>query len=151
VRNLVLAEYGHDNVAIVRDYDPSIPEIVGDMDQLIQAVLNIVRNAVGAIEGCEDARIRLTTRVARNFTIGDVRHRLVARIEIGDNGPGIPEALRETLFLPMVTSGEGMGLGLSIAQSLVTQHRGLIECSSQPGNTVFTILLPCSDTGMAGA
>jgi two-component system nitrogen regulation sensor histidine kinase GlnL len=142
VRNLVLAEYGHDNVVIMRDYDPSIPDIVGDMDQLIQAVLNIVRNAVRALEGHDNARIQLTTRISRNFTIGEVRHRLVARVEISDNGPGIPEELRETLFLPMVTSGEGMGLGLSIAQSLITQHQGLIECNSQPGNTVFTILLP---------
>ena len=142
VRNLVLAEYGTDTVAIVRDYDPSIPELVGDMDQLIQAVLNIVRNAVRALEGLKEARIQLATRVARNFTIGNVRHRLVARVEIRDNGPGIPEALRETLFLPMVTSGEGTGLGLSIALSLVTQHKGLIECSSRPGETIFTILLP---------
>ena len=142
VRNLVIAEYGSDHIDIVRDYDPSIPELVGDMDQLIQAVLNIVRNAVRALQGQDLARIRLRTRIARNFTIGDVRYRLVARVEIQDNGPGIPESLRETLFLPMVTSGEGTGLGLSIAQSLVTQHKGLIECRSRPGDTVFTILLP---------
>jgi len=142
VRNLIIAEYGGDNVAILRDYDPSIPELIGDMNQLIQAVLNIVRNAVRAVKGCAEPRVRLATRIARNFTIGDIRHRLVARVEIRDNGPGIPEELRETLFLPMVTSGEGVGLGLSIAQSLVTQHKGLIECRSRPGNTVFTILLP---------
>jgi len=142
VRNLILAEYGGEQVAIVRDYDPSIPELIGDMDQLIQAVLNIVRNAVRAVKDREDAQVRLTTRIARNFTIGDIRYRLVARVEIRDNGPGIPEDMRETLFLPMVTSGEGLGLGLSIAQSLITKHKGLIECRSQPGNTVFTILLP---------
>ncbi len=142
VRNLILAEYGGENVAIVRDYDPSIPEIIGDMGQLIQATLNIVRNAVRSVRGREAAQVRLSTRIARNLTIGDLRHRLVARVEIRDNGPGIPEDLRETLFLPMVTSGEGLGLGLSIAQSLVTQHKGLIECRSQPGDTVFTILLP---------
>ena len=142
VRNLVLAEFGAERVDIIRDYDPSIPEIVGDMDQLIQAMLNIVRNAVRALKDTQGPRIELRTRVARNFTIGDVRHRLVARIEIRDNGPGIPEEIAETLFLPMVTSGEGTGLGLSIAQSLITQHKGLIECSSRPGDTVFTILLP---------
>ena len=142
VRNLILAEYGADNVTIIRDYDPSIPELVGDMDQLIQAMLNIVRNAMNALAGQPDARIRLRTRIARNFTIGDARHRLVARVEIQDNGPGIPEDLRETLFLPMVTSGQGQGLGLSIAQTLITRHRGLIECHSEPGDTRFTILLP---------
>lgn len=142
VRSLILAEYGDSNIEIVRDYDPSIPELVGDMNQLIQAVLNIVRNAVRALAGQDDGRIQLSTRVARNFTIGDTRHRLVARVEISDNGPGIPEELRETLFLPMVTSGEGMGLGLSIAQTLITRHRGLIECNCHPGKTTFTILLP---------
>jgi two-component system nitrogen regulation sensor histidine kinase GlnL len=146
VRQLILAEYGPDQVALVRDYDPSIPELVGDMDQLIQAILNIVRNAVNALAGRPDAQIRLKTRIARNFTIGDARHRLVARVEIIDNGPGIPEGLRETLFLPMVTSGQGQGLGLAIAQQLITHHRGLIECRSEPGNTVFTILLPLSPT-----
>ena len=142
VRNLIIAEYGDANAEIIRDYDPSIPDVYGDMDQLIQALLNVVQNAVRALAGRNDARIRLSTRVARNLTIGDVRHRLVARVEITDNGPGIPEALRETLFLPMVTSGEGMGLGLSIAQTLITRHGGLIECNSHPGNTTFTILLP---------
>ena len=142
VRNLVLAESRDREVRIVRDYDPSIPELIGDMDQLIQAILNIVRNALRAVSGQEEPEVRLVTRVARNFTIGDIRHRLVARVEIHDNGPGIPPEMRETLFLPMVTGGEGMGLGLSIAQNLITQHRGLIECHSHPGKTIFTILLP---------
>ncbi|BAN68018.1 nitrogen regulation protein NR(II) [endosymbiont of unidentified scaly snail isolate Monju] len=142
VRSLVLAEAGDRELVIERDYDPSIPELIGDADQLIQAVLNIVRNAVQALQGVERPRIRLKTRIARNFTIGAVRHRLVARVEIRDNGPGIPEAIADTLFLPMVTSGSGTGLGLSIAQSLITQHRGLVECSSRPGETVFTLLLP---------
>ncbi len=142
VRSLVLAEPGHERLEIERDYDPSIPDVVGDADQLIQAVLNIVRNAIQAMQGVDAPRIRLVTRVARNFTIGEVRHRLVAKIEIRDNGPGIPEEIAETLFLPMVTSGSGTGLGLSIAQSLITRHQGLVECQSKEGETVFTLLLP---------
>ncbi|RMG34129.1 MAG: PAS domain-containing protein [Gammaproteobacteria bacterium] len=142
VRSLVLAEPGNERLRIERDYDPSIPELVGDPDQLIQAVLNIVRNAIQAMQDLDDPRIRLVTRVARNFTIGEVRHRLVARIEIRDNGPGIPEEIADTLFLPMVTSGSGTGLGLSIAQSLITRHGGLVECQSREGETVFTLLLP---------
>jgi len=140
VRSLILAEVGTDNIDIERDYDPSIPELSGDMDQLIQAILNIVKNAVRALG--EQGNIVLRTRVARNFTIGEERHRLVAQIEIEDNGPGIPDEIVDTLFMPMVTSGDGQGLGLSIAQSLITQHKGLVECRSRPGRTVFTILLP---------
>lgn len=140
VRSLVLAEVGDRPIRIVSDYDPSIPELSGDLDQLIQAVLNIVKNAVRAME--KDGVILLRTRVARNFTIADQRHRLVAQVQIEDNGPGIPPQIADTLFLPMVTSGEGQGLGLSIAQSLITQHKGLVECQSMPGRTVFTILLP---------
>lgn len=140
VRSLVLAEPEHQQLRIVRDYDPSIPDLVGDIDQLIQAVLNIVKNAAKALRG--KGEIRLRTRVARNFTIGSERYRLVAHVEIQDDGPGIPSEISDTLFLPMVTSGDGMGLGLSIAQSLITQHKGLVECHSRPGQTVFTILLP---------
>ena len=140
VRSLVLAEIGNDSVTIKQDYDVSIPDLIGDVDQLIQAVLNIVKNAVRVMDG--QGQIVLRTRVARNFTIGNDRHRLVAQIEIGDSGPGIPSEISETLFLPMVTSGDGQGLGLSIAQSLITQHKGLVECRSRPGDTVFTILLP---------
>lgn len=142
VRTLVLAESG-EQIAIARDYDPSIPEIDGDPDQLIQAVLNIVRNATRAL--ADGGVITLRTRILRQFTIGDERHRLAAQIDIIDNGPGIPQEIAETLFFPMVTAGTGgMGLGLSIAQSLVNRHKGLIECRSQPGETVFTIFLPLS-------
>jgi two-component system nitrogen regulation sensor histidine kinase GlnL len=139
VRSIVLAEAGG-SLDIERDYDPSIPELVGDMDQLIQALLNIVANAARALGG--EGLIRQRTRIARNFTIGKQCHRLVAQIDIEDNGPGIPEEIADTLFLPMVTSGSGIGLGLSIAQSLITQHNGLVECRSKPGQTIFTILLP---------
>jgi two-component system nitrogen regulation sensor histidine kinase GlnL len=140
VRSLVQAEVGG-RIELVRDYDPSIPDLVGDADQLIQALLNIVRNAARAVG--DAGRIQLRTRVQRQLTIGSTRHRLVAQIDIIDNGPGVPEEIRDRLFYPMVTSGTGgLGLGLSIAQSLINQHQGLIECKSKPGETVFTVLLP---------
>ncbi len=138
VRSLVLAE-GYAKLHIERNYDPSIPEFRADPELLIQAVLNIVRNAaqVGATQ------IILRTRSKRQFTIGNTRHKLVAQIQILDNGPGIPEDMMEQVFYPMVTGrAEGTGLGLSIAQSLVNQHGGIIECKSKPGETEFTILLP---------
>jgi two-component system nitrogen regulation sensor histidine kinase GlnL len=125
----------------VRDYDPSIPEITADADQLIQALLNIARNAARAIAGA--GTITLRTRVKRQFTIGSIRHRLVAQIQVIDDGPGIAPELIEKIFYPMVSGTEdGMGLGLSIAQSLISQHGGLVECRSKPGETVFTVLLP---------
>jgi two-component system, NtrC family, nitrogen regulation sensor histidine kinase GlnL len=144
VRQLMLAEHPG-KVRVERDYDPSLPEVPADRDQLIQVLLNLVRNAVQALTeaGQEDARIILRTRALRQFTIGAQRHRLVARIEIEDNGPGVPDALREMLFYPMVSGrASGTGLGLSISQSIISQHRGLIECDSQPGKTVFSLLLP---------
>ena len=140
VRKLILAESG-EGVHIVRDYDPSIPDLTGDMDQLIQAVLNIVRNAMKAIG--DAGTITLRTRIQRQYTIGTRRHRLVAQVDIVDNGPGIPQDIADTLFFPMVTHGTGgMGLGLPIAQSVINQHHGLVECTSRPGHTVFSILLP---------
>ncbi len=142
VRQLVLAESGQ-RLLINRDYDPSIPELRVDSDRLIQALLNIVRNAARAVDGVEGGRVTLRTRVLRQFTIGQYRHRLVVQIAIEDNGPGIPEPIREKLFYPMVTASEGgMGLGLSISQSLINQHGGLVECHSEPGRTVFEVLLP---------
>lgn len=145
VRSLVLAETG-ERIDVVRDYDPSIPELIGDMDQLIQAVLNIVRNAVRALGDTESGSIHLRSRIQRQLTIGNGRYRLAAQIDIIDNGPGIPPEIADTLFFPMVTAGTGgMGLGLSIAQSLINQHKGLIECNSRDGETVFTILLPLGE------
>lgn len=144
VRQLLLAEHPG-AVRIERDYDPSLPELPADRDQLIQVLLNLVRNAVQALteHQVREPRILLRTRALRQFTIGVQRHRLVARIDIEDNGPGIPEELEETLFYPMVSGrANGSGLGLSIAQSIVSQHRGLIECESVPGKTVFSLLLP---------
>ena len=143
VRQLVRAEVPQ-GISLITNYDPSIPEIMGDRDQLIQAVLNIVRNAVQAIG--TTGEIILRTRALRQFTIGHNRHKLVVRVDIIDNGPGIPEDMLETIFYPMVTGrAEGTGLGLSIAQSLVNQHGGLIQVESRPGRTNFHLLLPLEE------
>jgi two-component system nitrogen regulation sensor histidine kinase GlnL len=142
VRQLISVEAGS-RVQIIRDYDPSLPDIYGDVQQLIQAVLNVVRNALEATQDRPSCTITLRTRSQRQFTIGDVRHRLVCRIDLIDDGPGIPEALRETLFAPMVSGRpEGTGLGLSIAQSIVHHHHGLLTYESEAGNTCFSIYLP---------
>ena len=145
VRHLVEAESdGH--LVIQRDYDPSIPDIVGDREQLIQAVLNISRNAQQALRSMpSDAipELRFRTRTQRQFTIGNSRHRLACQIDITDNGPGVPPELMDTLFVPMISGrADGTGLGLTIAQSIVNQHHGLIECKSSPGKTVFSLLIP---------
>ncbi len=140
VRQLVQAE-APSGVAVLRDYDPSIPELRGDREQLIQALLNILRNALQAVDG--DGVIVLRTRTRRQFTIGSTRHRLVAQIDVEDNGAGIAPAMIEKIFYPMVTTrADGTGLGLPIAQYLVHSHGGLIECRSRPGCTVFTLYLP---------
>lgn len=144
VRELVQAEVG-DSLRILQDYDPSLPDLHADPDLLIQAILNIVRNASQAMDG--QGEILLRTRVQRNFHIGTRKYRLVARVDITDNGPGIEEGLRNKIFYPMVTNrSDGTGLGLSIAQALISRHHGLIECASRPGETTFTILLPLEET-----
>lgn len=131
------------HIRLRRDYDPSIPEIYADVDQLIQALMNLVRNAAQALEVEGEGEITLRTRTLRQYTIGSVLHKLVARLDVIDNGPGIAEEMRENLFLPMVTGrAEGTGLGLPIAQSLINANGGLIEWESRPGQTVFTVLLP---------
>jgi two-component system nitrogen regulation sensor histidine kinase GlnL len=140
VRSLVLAEIPT-GIHLERDYDPSIPEFPADAEQLTQAVLNITRNAVQALN--QEGTIEFRTRIERQFTIAQKRHRLVVRVDIEDSGPGIPEELREHIFYPMVTSKpNGTGLGLSIAQDILSQHDGIIECSSRPGKTIFRIYLP---------
>jgi len=142
LRKLLLAETDN-RVEIVRDYDPSLPDIPGDRAQLIQAVLNIMRNALQAASQPEDCVLTLRTRSQRQFTIGTTRHRLVCRVDISDNGPGIPEHLMHAIFVPMVTGkAEGTGLGLAISQSIINLHGGLLECNSRPGKTTFTIYLP---------
>ena len=140
VRALLSAE-APPGVHLTRDYDPSIPPLHADPELLIQATLNMARNAVQALGG--SGEIRLCTRIQRRFTIGRNCHRLVVRVEVHDDGPGVPDELREQLFFPLVTGrSDGTGLGLSIAQSLAHQHGGLIEYASTPGDTTFSLILP---------
>lgn len=128
-------------VKVDRDYDPSLPPLKVDRDQIIQAMLNLGRNAMQAVG--ESGRIILRTRVLTHVYIGTRRHRLVASVQFEDNGPGVPDHLRDTLFYPLVTGrSNGTGLGLALAQELVSRHDGLVEFESRPGRTVFTILLP---------
>lgn len=148
VRLLLQAETGA-VINVVRDYDPSLPDIYGDMDQLIQVVLNIMRNAAQALmEMPEQAaqhkgQITLRSRVLRQYAIDAQRSPLVCLVEIEDNGPGLDKTLHETVFYPMVTGrSQGTGLGLPIAQSIMQQHGGLIEFDSRPGLTVFRVLIP---------
>ncbi|HET9822767.1 MAG TPA: nitrogen regulation protein NR(II) [Burkholderiaceae bacterium] len=145
VRALVLAEHPR-GLAVRRDYDTSLPEFRGDREQLIQAVLNIARNACQALAeriAAGDAVLMLRTRVARQVTIGKQRWRLALELHVEDNGPGVPESIRDRIFYPLVTGREGgSGLGLTLAQTFVQQHQGTIECSSVPGRTVFTVLIP---------
>jgi two-component system nitrogen regulation sensor histidine kinase GlnL len=142
VKGVVQAEFPA--IPIVADFDTSLPEVEADPEQLTQAVLNIVRNAAQALNGTTNGpAIRLTTRVARYVTLARRRHRLAVAIAVEDNGPGIPPSIRERIFYPLVSGREGgSGLGLTIAQTFIAQHNGMIECESVPGNTVFRILLP---------
>lgn len=131
---------------IKRDYDPGLPLIDLDRAQMVQAFLNLVRNAVAALEGL--GTITLRSRAATNFTIGDTRHRVIASIEIEDDGPGIPFDLQDSVFYPLVTSRpEGTGLGLPAAQELLSRHGGLIEFESRPGRTVFQVRIPLQQQG----
>lgn len=140
VRWLVEAEIS-ENIKIHCDYDPSIPELFGDKDQLIQAVLNIVRNAVQALS--DHGNVTLKTRIFRHAIIERQRYKLALRCEIIDDGIGIEPEMLNKIFYPMVTGrADGTGLGLSISQALVSQHQGVIECSSEKGCTVFAIMLP---------
>jgi two-component system, NtrC family, nitrogen regulation sensor histidine kinase GlnL len=131
-------------VIVERDYDPSLPDSMLDRHQMIQALLNVARNALQALG--DVGRITLRSRALSNVSIGPARHRLVASLQVEDNGPGVPEALRSSIFYPLVTGRpNGTGLGLAVAQELVTRNGGLIEFESQPGRTVFTLLLPLGD------
>jgi two-component system nitrogen regulation sensor histidine kinase GlnL len=145
VRSLVLAEFPS-GLAIRRDYDASIPEFRGDKEQLIQTVLNIVHNAAQALRAriaAGDAEIILRTRVARQMTLAKVRYGLALDLHIIDNGPGIAPDIRDRIFYPLVSGREGgSGLGLTLAQTFVQQHLGMIECESRPGLTDFRILIP---------
>ncbi|WHZ11135.1 MAG: Nitrogen regulation protein NtrB [Burkholderiaceae bacterium] len=145
VRALVQAETPR-GLQVLRDYDASIPEFRGDREQLIQALLNVVRNAVQALErriAHGDAQIVLRTRIARQVTWARQRHRLALELHVIDNGPGVPESIRDRIFYPLVSGREGgSGLGLTLAQTFLQQHDGLIECDSVPGRTDFKLLIP---------
>jgi two-component system nitrogen regulation sensor histidine kinase GlnL len=140
VMRLLEPEIG-ERLAVTRLYDPGLPLIDLDRDQVVQALINLVRNAVTALQGTGNLVLR--TRAEMNFTIGDTRHPVIASIEIEDDGPGIAPDLQDSVFYPLVTSRpDGTGLGLPAAQELVGRHGGLIEFESQPGRTVFFVRIP---------
>ncbi len=142
VRRLILAEFP--DLVIRRDYDTSLPALTADREQLIQAILNIVRNAAQALQG--RGEIRLRTRVARQVTLAKRRFKLALELQVIDNGPGIPDEIRDKIFYPLVSGRDGgSGLGLSLAQSFVEQHQGMIDVDSRPGRTCFTLLLPITE------
>jgi two-component system, NtrC family, nitrogen regulation sensor histidine kinase GlnL len=145
VRTLVLAEFPK-GLRVVRDYDISIPDFRGDREQLIQALLNIVHNAAQALAARRaqgDATITFRSRIARQVTFGKQRYRLALELHVIDNGPGIPDEIKDRIFYPLVSGREGgSGLGLTLAQTFVQQHHGLIECESRPGLTDFKLLIP---------
>ncbi len=141
VRRLIHAEYA--GVRVHRDYDTSLPDITGDREQLIQAILNVARNAAQAMAG--QGEIVFRTRALRQVTLAKKRYRLALELQVIDNGPGIPDAIRDKIFYPLVSGREGgSGLGLTLAQSFVQQHSGGIEVESRPGRTCFIIRLPLS-------
>ena len=140
VGSLILAEFPQ-GIRIQRSYDTSLPDIHGDQEQLIQAVLNVARNAAQALQG--EGEIEFRTRAARQVTLAKQRYKLALELLVIDNGPGIPEELRERIFHPLVSGREGgSGLGLTLSQTFVQQHHGTIECESKPGRTCFSIMLP---------
>lgn len=155
VRSLILAEFPK-GLRVVRDYDVSIPEFRGDREQLIQAVLNIAHNACQALADSKgsdnpavgriaagNAQLTFRTRIARQAAFGKLRHKLALELHVIDNGPGVPDSIKDRIFFPLVTGRDGgSGLGLTLAQTFVQQHQGLIECDSEPGRTDFKILIP---------
>lgn len=145
VRSLIVSEFPN-GLKIRRDYDLSIPDFRGDKEQLIQAVLNIAHNAaqvLAARMATGDAELIFRTRIARQITLAKVRYRLALDLHIIDNGPGIPPGIRDRIFYPLVSGRDGgSGLGLTLAQTFVQQHLGVIECESRPGCTDFRILIP---------
>jgi len=145
VRSLILAEFPK-GLRVLRDYDASIPEFRGDREQLIQAVLNIAHNAAHALSASiasGDGEITFKTRVGRQVTFGKQRYKLALELHVIDNGPGVPDSIKDRIFFPLVSGRDGgSGLGLTLAQTFVQQHHGLIECESVPGRTDFKILIP---------
>jgi two-component system, NtrC family, nitrogen regulation sensor histidine kinase GlnL len=146
VRSLVQAEFPK-GISVLRNYDPSVPDLVGDMEQLIQAVLNVVRNAAQALlsgaHGGLGGTIVLRTRSTRQVTIARQRHKLALELQVIDDGPGVPEDIRDRVFNPLVSGREGgSGIGLALVQTYVQNHGGVVEFDSRPGRTIFTLLLP---------
>lgn len=141
VLQLVGIETQDQNIEITRDYDPSLPDLLADREQLIQAFLNVVQNAVQALDG--NGEILVRTRAQRQVNINGKRRKLVVRIDVIDNGPGVPEDMQEKIFYPMVTGrAEGTGLGLAIARSMCVRLGGTVLLESEPGQTCFSLLLP---------
>jgi two-component system nitrogen regulation sensor histidine kinase GlnL len=141
----IIAAEDQRSLNIRREYDPGLPTIDLDRDQMVQAFLNLVQNAVAALDG--QGTLTLRSRAATNYTIGNIRHRVIASIEIEDDGPGIPIDMQDSIFYPLVTTRpEGTGLGLPAAQELLSRHGGLIEFESRPGRTVFLVRIPLNQT-----
>lgn len=142
---MLLGVESANRIDFVKDYDPSVPTLFGDLEQMIQAFMNVTRNAMEALteSRTKDPTIILKTRVHHRHTIGSIQHSLVCRIDIVDNGPGIPENILDEIFYPMITGrNTGTGLGLPISQSIINNHKGMIEYQSEPGKTEFSIFLP---------
>ncbi len=149
VKGVVQAEFP--SVPVYCDFDTSLPEFEADGEQIMQAVLNVVRNAAQALGTTSNPRITLTTRIARYVTLAKRRHRLAVAIFVEDNGPGVPPDIRDRIFFPLVSGREGgSGLGLTIAQTFVAQHGGTLDCDSEPGHTTFSILLPLESVRTTG-
>ena len=143
VFTLLRSEAGR-GVQLARDYDPSLPDAALDRDQIVQALLNLARNALQAVG--DHGRITLRSRALPGAMVGATRHRLVGSLQVEDNGPGVPDELRASIFLPLVTGRPtGSGLGLAVAQDIATRHGGLVEFDSAPGRTLFTLLVPITE------
>jgi len=126
--------------------------VEADFEKLVQATLNVLANAMLALENVCEPRVELRTRILRQFTIGPTRHRLVANIDFIDNGPGVPTDIADRIFYPMISGRpDGSGLGLAIAQTILAQHNGIVECESEPGRTAFSFYLPISQPGDGAA
>jgi two-component system nitrogen regulation sensor histidine kinase GlnL len=144
VRGLILSEFS-EKIKFVRDYDLGLPEIIADREKLIQAILNISRNAAQALNRStkKEKFLKITTRADRHIIFQQKKYSTVIRIDIEDNGPGVPEVIKEKVFYPLVSGNdEGSGLGLSLAQNFISLHKGLIDLDSKPGKTIFTVILP---------
>ena len=142
---LLQQDLSESGIDLIKDYDPSIPEISIDIYLLEQSVLNLVKNAKESLAEGEvfSPEIRIATRVLRQEFLGQTQHKTVCNISVTDNGPGIPKDLKDSIFFPMISSkATGSGLGLSITQGIISQHNGIIKCESEPGKTEFSILIP---------